>query len=109
MAHNAPFDMAFLRRETRGTGISFDNPVLDTVHLSAVVFGGSAEHTLDALCARLNVTIPKEVRHTALGDAMATAEALVAMIPILEARGLRTFQEVRAEAKKHERILTVDA
>jgi DNA polymerase-3 subunit epsilon len=109
VAHNAPFDMAFLRRETKGASISFDNPVLDTVHLSAVVFGGSAEHTLDALCERLNVHIPEEVRHTALGDALATAEALVAMIPILEARGLTTFAEVRAEAQKHKRILTVDA
>jgi DNA polymerase-3 subunit epsilon len=109
IAHNAPFDMAFLRRQTKGTEMTFDNPVLDTVHLSAVVFGGAAEHTLDALCDRLNVHIPDEVRHTALGDAFATAEALVAMIPILEARGLRTFADVRAEVQKHKRILTVDA
>jgi DNA polymerase-3 subunit epsilon len=109
IAHNAPFDMAFLRRQTQGSEIAFDHPVLDTVHLSAVVFGGAAEHTLDALCQRLDVHIPPEVRHTALGDALATAKALVAMIPILEARGLHTFEEVRAEVQKHKRILTVDA
>lgn len=109
IAHNAPFDMAFLRRQSKGTDISFNHPVLDTVHLSAVVFGGSAEHTLDALCDRLDVTIPEEVRHTALGDALATAEALVAMIPILEGRGLCTFAQVRNEVRKHKRILTVDA
>lgn len=109
IAHNAPFDMAFLRRQTKGMNIDFDHPILDTVHLSAVVFGGSAEHTLDALCDRLNIQIPEDLRHTALGDALATAEALVAMIPILEARGLSTFQQVRAEVQKHKRILTVDA
>ena len=109
IAHNAPFDMAFLRRQSKGTKISFDHPILDTVHLSAVVFGGSAEHTLDALCERLQVEIPVEVRHTALGDALATAEALVAMIPVLEGRGLTTFADVRAEVQKHNRILTVDA
>ena len=109
IAHNAPFDMAFLRRQSKGTDIAFDHPVLDTVHLSAVVFGGSAEHTLDALCDRLDVTIPDDVRHTALGDALATAEALVALIPILEGRGLHTFAQVRAEVQKHKRILTVDA
>jgi DNA polymerase-3 subunit epsilon len=109
IAHNAPFDMAFLRRETHGTDISFDRPVLDTVHISAVVFGGSAEHTLDALCKRLNVHIPEERRHTALGDALATAKALVAMIPILEARGIGTFEQLRTEVRKHSRILTVDA
>ena len=109
IAHNAPFDMAFLRRQSKGTDISFDHPILDTVHLSAVVFGGSAEHTLDALCNRLKVEIPQELRHTALGDAVATAEALVALIPVLEGRGLKTFSEVRAEVQKHNRILTVDA
>ena len=109
IAHNAPFDMAFLRRQSSGSNIRFDHPILDTVHLSAVVFGGSAEHTLDALCNRLKIGIPADLRHTALGDAHATAEALVAMIPVLEGRGLVTFAEVRAEVQKHNRILTVDA
>lgn len=107
VAHNAPFDMAFLHRQSGVSGVQFDNPILDTVHLSAVVFGGSAEHTLDALCDRLGVDIPEDQRHTALGDAIATAKALVAMLPILEARGLRTFGQIRAEVRKHSRILKV--
>ncbi|MEL6839264.1 MAG: exonuclease domain-containing protein [Pseudomonadota bacterium] len=104
IAHNAPFDMAFLHRINDP---AFDNPILDTVHLSAIVFGGSATHTLDALCERLEVTIPADLRHTALGDAMATAEAFVAMLPVLEARGLKTFGQVKAEMRKHARILEV--
>ncbi len=107
VAHNAPFDMAFLHRYAKQTGLHFENPILDTVHLSAIVFGGSAEHTLDALCARLEVEVPVALRHTALGDAMATAEAFVAMLPILEGRGLRTFGEIKAEMQKHARILAV--
>lgn len=103
VAHNAPFDMAFLNRD----GVIFDNPVMDTVHISAIVFGGSAVHTLDALCDRLEVGIPDGLRHTALGDAMATAHAFAAMLPILEVRGFRTFAEVRKEALKHRRILEV--
>lgn len=108
VAHNAPFDMAFLHGCAEDRGLQFDHPILDTVHLSAVVFGGSAEHTLDAISDRLGVSIPAERRHTALGDAMATAQVLVAMLPILEARGLRTFREVRAEVQKHSRILKVE-
>lgn len=107
IAHNAPFDMAFLHRQGRATGLVFEHPVLDTVHLSAIVFGGSAEHTLDALCDRLNVTIPPEARHTALGDAIATAQVFTAMLPILDARGINTFGALRAEAQKHSRILKV--
>ena len=103
VAHNAPFDMAFLNRGEA----PFDNPVMDTVHLSAIVFGGSAAHTLDALCQRLDIKIPNNQRHTAIGDAMATAEAFASLLPILEARGFRTFAQVRAEARKHRRILEV--
>lgn len=107
VAHNAPFDMAFLNRRPSPTSPAFSNPVMDTVHLSAIVFGGSAEHTLDALCDRLNVTISEASRHTALGDALATAGAFVAMLPILEARGLSTFGRVKEEAQRHSRILKV--
>lgn len=105
VAHNAPFDTAFLYRQAERIDIDFDHPVLDTVHLSAAVFGGSAEHTLDAICDRLAIGIDPSLRHTALGDAQVTAEAFVKMIAVLEARGIRTFGDVQAEARKHSRIL----
>ena len=105
VAHNAPFDMAFLHRHADETGVTWDHPILDTVLLSAVLFGASEVHTLDALCERLGVTIPTELRHTALGDAYATAEVLVGMLPMLEARGLQTFGQVIEETRRHGRLL----
>ncbi|MGJ8606048.1 MAG: exonuclease domain-containing protein [Marivita sp.] len=105
VAHNAPFDMAFLHRHAPATGVVWDHPIIDTVLLSAVLFGASATHTLDALCDRLNVTIPSALRHTALGDARATAEVLVKMLPMLEARGLTTFGQVIEETRRHGRLL----
>ncbi|MEO0692977.1 MAG: exonuclease domain-containing protein, partial [Pseudomonadota bacterium] len=104
-AHNAPFDMAFMQRWAKGAGETWDNPVMDTVLLSAVLFGGSAEHTLDAIADRLAVTIPEVVRHTALGDAYATAAVLLKMLPMLEARGFSTFGATLHEMQKHTRIL----
>lgn len=105
VAHNAPFDMAFLRRHGPASGLDWSHPVLDTVLLSAVLFGASQTHTLDALCDRLGVTIPPEMRHTALGDAQATGEALCRMLPMLEARGFDTFGAVIAQTRKHGRLL----
>ena len=105
VAHNAPFDLAFLRRHAKAAGVTWDHPILDTVLLSAVVFGASETHTLDALCDRLGVTIPERLRHTALGDAQATAEVLVKLLPMLEARGLHTFGDVVTETRKHGRLL----
>ena len=60
---------------------------------------------LDALCERLEIAIPPDLRHTALGDAQATAEALVRLIPLLEARGLTTFGHVIAETRRHGRLV----
>ncbi|WP_406649567.1 3'-5' exonuclease [Aliisedimentitalea scapharcae] len=105
VAHNAPFDMAFLRRHAQKTGVTWDHPILDTVLLSAVLFGASETHTLDALCDRLDVTIPDHLRHTALGDAQATAEVLCKMLPMLQARGLATFGDVIEQTRKHGRLL----
>ncbi len=105
IAHNAPFDMEFLRRQEAGIGASFDHPVLDTVLLSAVVYGQLAQHSLDALSARLGITIPEEARHTALGDTIATAEVFLKLLPMLQARGLETFGQVVAEVRKHSRLL----
>ena len=105
VAHNAPFDMAFLRRHQARMGVVWDNPILDTVLLSAVLFGAGQPHTLDALCERLGVSLPPALRHTALGDARATAEVLVRMLPMLEARGITTFGQVLEETRRHGRIL----
>lgn len=105
VAHNAPFDMAFLRRHQSRMGVSWDNPILDTVLLSAVLFGASQTHTLDALCERLGVEIPVQLRHTALGDAHATAQVLMRMLPMLDARGMTTFGAVLEETRKHGRLL----
>lgn len=105
VAHNAPFDMEFLRRKEAVIGAEFDHPVLDTVLLSAVVFGQSEVHSLDALTHRLGITIPQEARHTAIGDTVATADAFLKLLPALKARGLTTFGEVVTEVRKHGRLL----
>ncbi|MDS9467994.1 3'-5' exonuclease [Paracoccus sp. MBLB3053] len=105
VAHNAPFDMGLLRAARDETGIEFPNRVLDTVLLSAMLWGQSAPHTLDALAARLGVEIAPELRHTAMGDAEATARILLRMIPALEAKGLTKLDQISAEARKHRRLI----
>ena len=105
VAHNAPFDLEFLRRAEARSGVRFDHAVLDTVLLSAVVFGQGEVHTLDALAERLGIVIPAEARHTAMGDAIATAAALEKMIPLLGAKGCTTFGQTVAAVRKHARLL----
>lgn len=105
VAHNAPFDLEFLRRTEPVTGRAFDHPVLDTVLISAVVYGQLDEHNLDSLCARLGIVIPESARHTAIGDTVATADAFLRLVPMLRAKGLNTFGDVLTEMRRHGRLL----
>ena len=93
VAHNAAFDMTFLTRNREASGVSFDQPVLDTVLLAGHLFGVEESLTLDALASRFGIVIPQEARHTALGDALATAEVLLKLFGLLEARGVVTLDQ----------------
>jgi len=98
VAHNAAFDMRFLQLKEQPTGLVFDHPVLDTLLLSAVVHPGQDTHRLEAIAERFGVTVIG--RHTALGDAIVTAEIFVRLLPLLAEKGIHTLGQARAAAQQ---------
>jgi DNA polymerase III subunit epsilon len=105
VAHNAPFDMEFLYRREKEVGLRFLHPILDTVLISATAFGQAETHTLDALATRLGVSIEEEDRHTALGDAIATADVFIKLKDMLAGRGLSRFGDVLSSLRSHQRLV----
>nr|WP_240794630.1 exonuclease domain-containing protein [Azoarcus sp. DD4] len=98
VAHNAAFDMRFLQLKEEVTGLRFDQPVLDTLLLSAVIQPNQESHRLEAIAERLGITIIG--RHTAMGDAIVTAEVFLKLVPLLAEKGIRTLREAREAAEK---------
>ena len=98
VAHNAAFDMRFLQLQEKATGVAFRQPVLDTLLLSAVVHPQQESHRLEAIAERLNVAV--HGRHTALGDALVTAEIWLRLIPLLAQQGIFTLRQAREAAQK---------
>lgn len=90
VGHNLAFDIAMLRSECHLAGIAWpDPPSLDTLVLAAALDPDSTDHTLDGLAEQMSVDV--RGRHTALGDALVTAEIYARMLPRLAAMGVTTF------------------
>jgi DNA polymerase III epsilon subunit family exonuclease len=94
VGHHLAFDLGFLEPPAAEAGITLEPLSLDTMLLSALLDPDpDARHGLDGVCARFGVEVIG--RHTALGDALATAEVLVRMIPLLRERGIHTLADAR--------------
>jgi len=66
--------------------------------LSAVVHPNQDSHRLEAIAERFNITVIG--RHTALGDAMVTAEVFQKLVPLLAERGIHTLGQAREAAQQ---------
>lgn len=98
VGHNVAFDMRFLEVQGKPIGIDFTNPTLDTLILECLLNPNQEDKSLEAIAGRLGISVTG--RHTALGDALTTAEVFLALLPQLAERNLCTLDDARALCEK---------
>lgn len=99
VGHSIHFDLAVLRQEARRHNLAWREPrVLDVAFLAAGLDRGLVDTSLDGLALGLGVTV--EGRHTAWGDAQATARIYAALLPRLHAAGIRTLGEAETLSRR---------
>jgi len=80
------------------TGVKLTMPVLDTVLLSAVAHPYHEDHSIEGIAARVGVKVTG--RHTALGDAIATGELFLKLIPLLAEMGIHTLRQAQVACRR---------
>lgn len=94
VAHNASFDISFIRENAERQQLPFDYTYVDTVGIARVLLPHQAKHTLDAVCKSLGISL--ENHHRAVDDAEATAEIFIKLSDKLLKDDVDTLAKVNA-------------
>jgi len=94
VAHNAPFDLAFIREQFSIIGRNISNPIVDTLLLSREMLKNLKKHNLGAVSDYFQIQIKKQ--HRALDDANATAMIFINFKKMLEEKGVRKLSDVNS-------------
>lgn len=94
VAHNANFDMGFIREKMKLQNIKVDNPVLDTLELSRAVFPSLKSHKLNIVAKHLDVSLINH--HRAVDDATATGEILIKMLEGLKDKNFKSIKDLNS-------------
>ena len=105
VAHNASFDVGFLKHNARVLGYDFDFTYVDTLSLAQSLFPNYKTYKLGRIAKNLGIKV--EVAHRALDDVDTTVKVFNIMIAKLKERGAETIQDIDTygtdeESKKEE-------
>ncbi|NLL80752.1 MAG: PolC-type DNA polymerase III [Tissierellia bacterium] len=105
VAHNASFDINFLKHNARVLGYEFDYTYIDTLSLAKELFPEFKSYKLGRIAKQLGIIV--EVAHRALDDVNTTVKIFNIMLEILKERGAYYLNDIglyssNEESKKEE-------
>ena len=105
VAHNANFDVGFLKQNAKVLGYNFDYTYLDTLSLAKDLFPDYKKYKLGKIAEKLGIKV--EVAHRALDDVDTTVKVFRVMVDMLKKKGATIVEDIdrvaaSKEAKKEE-------
>lgn len=94
VAHNADFDMSFIKKNCARLDIECRPTIVDTVGLARTLMHNLSRFKLDTVARALNISL--ENHHRAVDDAGCTAEIFVKFIGMLKDRGIEDLDAADA-------------
>lgn len=94
VAHNASFDVSFIKQNAKEQGLTFNPTVLDTVSLARVLLPNLNRFKLDTVAKELRISLASH--HRAVDDAGATAEIFVRFIKMLKERDIENLNQLNS-------------
>ena len=109
VAHNATFDIGFLKNIAKNLGYEFDFTYVDTLPLARKLYPELKKHKLGKIAEHLKIKV--EVAHRALDDVDTTVKVLREMMKTLKERGAKTVGDIalkcedeKAKSEEYKRL-----
>ena len=92
VAHNADFDIGFLKYNAKQLGLSLENTYIDTLRLAKDLFPDYKKYKLGIIAEKLGIEVI--VAHRALDDVDTTVKVFKVMLNMLKEKGAQTLEDV---------------
>jgi len=106
VAHNAKFDMGFIKKKAETLGLRTDFCYIDTLFLSRAILTKLKKHKLDVIAKHLGFAF--EGHHRAVNDAEVTARIFLYFLDSLKQMGIKTVNEINEKLPENKNKRFVD-
>ena len=92
VAHNADFDIGFIKYNCKQLGLELNNTYIDTLRLAKDLFPGYKKYKLGIIADNLGIKV--EVAHRALDDVDTLVKVFQVMLKILKEKGVKKLEDI---------------
>ena len=92
VAHNADFDIGFLKYNATALGLKLNNTYMDTLKLAKELFPQYKKYKLGIIAENLGIKV--DVAHRALDDVDTTVKVFNIMLDMLKEQGVKTLDDI---------------